>query len=209
MVSPAEIVEGKRALQSEMEQGVSFELAQNSVSSIIPREVDPKVNPEKLRSVLTYVLCKVGARPNVGETVLYKLLYFIDFDYYEKTGRSITGLSYIKNHYGPTPVREFSHIVESMKTAGALEVVETPYFAHTQKKYLPTVNADLTCLTADEIKHIDAELERLGDKSASELTELSHRDTPWIATKPNRRIDYQLAMYRTDETSVGEYDDEL
>ena len=208
-ISPAEIVEGRSALSDDLDLDYAATLAENTEPDIIPREIDPKVNPVKLQNVLLYILSKVGALPNVGETVLYKLLYFIDFDYYEKTGRSITGLSYIKNHYGPTPVREFSHIIQSMRDSGALEIVETPYFSHTQKKYLPAINANLSSLSADEIKHIDAELERLGSKSASELNELSHKDTPWIATKKNSRINYQFARYRTDVTSVREYDDEL
>src|SRR3989344_4574763 len=43
-----------------------------------------KKNLEKFKEVLLYVLSKVGGKPNVGEAVVYKLLYFIDFDFYEK-----------------------------------------------------------------------------------------------------------------------------
>ena len=34
-------------------------------------------------------------------TVLYKLLYFIDFDYYEKFEEQLVGATYIKNHLDP------------------------------------------------------------------------------------------------------------
>ena len=61
-----------------------------------------------------YVLSKVGSKPNVGESVLYKLLYFIDFNYYEKYEEQLIGATYIKNHYGPTPI-EFVKIVEDME----------------------------------------------------------------------------------------------
>jgi len=40
----------------------------------------PMKNVEKFRRVFLYILNKVGAKPNVGETVLFKLLYSIDFD---------------------------------------------------------------------------------------------------------------------------------
>jgi uncharacterized phage-associated protein len=49
----------------------------------------------------------------------------------------------------------------------------------------------------------------LGGRSAAELTALSHKDTPWIVTEQHQPIEYQLAMYRTDATSVREQDDEL
>ena len=173
------------------------------------REVDPTVNPAKLRNVLLYLLDKIGAKPNVGETVIYKLLYFIDFDYYEKNGRSITGLSYIKNHYGPTPARGFSDLVKAMEQNGEMEIVETSYFSHTQRKYLPVTTYDLSVLSGDEIEHINSEIARLGGKTAAELSDFSHKDIPWAVTEPKQVIDYQYAMYRTDLTSVREFEDDL
>src|SRR6056297_2463999 len=79
----------------------------------------PQKNLEKFKQVLLYVLQEVGAKPNVGMTVLYKLLYFIDFDFYEKHEEQLMGLTYIKNHHGPTP-REFVSVVEEMKTKGEI-----------------------------------------------------------------------------------------
>jgi len=37
----------------------------------------PPKNLRKFKEVLLYVLSKVGGKPNVGETVLYKLLYLL------------------------------------------------------------------------------------------------------------------------------------
>ncbi len=79
----------------------------------------PQKNLKKFKEVLLYVLEKVGSKSNVGMTVLYKLLYFIDFDYYEKFEEQLVGATYIKNHFGPTPV-EFKKIVESMESTGEL-----------------------------------------------------------------------------------------
>lgn len=182
----------------------------NKKEEIIPRDIDPTVKPQKLRQVLLYILGKIGAKPNVGETVLYKLLYFIDFDYYEKTGQSITGLTYIHNKYGPSPVADFKAVVDDMRTHDELDIVETKYFKNKQKKYLPLQKASLDDLiSGSEIKHVDDELERLGDKSAAELTALSHRDTPWIVAKQGHPIDYRDTFYRTPATAVTEPNDEL
>ena len=73
----------------------------------------PQRNIEKFKQVLLYILQKVGAKPNIGETVIYKLLYFIDFDYYELYEEQLMGLKYIKNTYGPTPV-DFAKLVTKM-----------------------------------------------------------------------------------------------
>ena len=44
----------------------------------------PARNVEKFKNALLYITQKIGALHNVGQTVLYKILYFCDFDYYEK-----------------------------------------------------------------------------------------------------------------------------
>lgn len=203
-LTPSELITNEANIVSEPD--VNYKRTAAQENDIEARDISPEVAPEKLREVLLYVLNKVGAKPNVGETVLYKLLYFIDMDYYEKHGKSITGLSYVHNTYGPSPVNDFRAIVEDMISHDELDIIETKFFNNKQKKYLPQVLPDLQNLKASEIKHIDEELARLGDKTASELSDLSHKDTPWVATPPNKPIDYQLAMYRTAATTVREDD---
>lgn len=165
----------------------------------------PQKNFEKFREVLLYILSKVGAKPNIGETVLYKLLYFIDFDYYEKYEEQLIGATYIKNHFGPTPV-EFTKLVKEMLDAGELELIKSKYFQHEQKKYLAVREADLSkFLSAQELQHINEVLARLADKNATELSDYSHLDVPWITTEEGKTIDYESVFYRTSKTSVRNY----
>lgn len=164
----------------------------------------PQKNYEKFKNALLYILERVGARPNVGQTVLYKLLYFTDFDYYEKYEEQLIGASYIKNHHGPTPV-EFAKIIHKMQEKGELEEVKSQYFGYDQTKYLPVVQPNLTVFSAQEIKHIDEVIERLGDYTAAQLSDLSHKDVPWITAAEGKMIDYESVFYRTSETSVRDY----
>ncbi|MFA4889304.1 MAG: helix-turn-helix domain-containing protein, partial [Candidatus Omnitrophota bacterium] len=55
----------------------------------------PQKRLDKFKEVLIYILNKVGSKPNVGETVIYKLLYFIDFDFYEKYEEQLIGATYL------------------------------------------------------------------------------------------------------------------
>lgn len=168
----------------------------------------PQESVEKFKQILLYISQKVGALPNIGQTVLYKLLYFCDFDYYEKYEEQLIGAKYIKNHHGPTPVA-FRAIVDDMLKNGEIEEVKTKYFQYDQTKYLPVKKADISVLSAREIKHIDEELDRLAHKSATELSDLSHKDVPWITAKKGQIIDYEAVFYRTDKTSVRQYEDEI
>lgn len=168
----------------------------------------PQKNLQKFKEVLLYVLSKVGGKPNVGEAVVYKLLYFIDFDFYEKFEEQLVGATYIKNHYGPTPV-EFKTIVDDMIKNGEVVKVEGKYFNYPQRKYLPIREPDLTKLKdARELHHIDEVIARLGDKNATELSEYSHEDTPWLIAKENQPLDYEAVFYRTPKTSVRNYDEQ-
>lgn len=167
----------------------------------------PRKNLGKFKEVLLYVLSKVSGKPNVGETVLYKLLYFIDFDFYEKYEEQLIGATYIKNHHGPTPV-EFRAIVEEMIRQGEIMQVKGKYFNYPQRKYLPVREPDLTKLKdARELQHIDEVLARLGDKNAAELSDYSHEDVPWVVAKDGKPLDYEAVFYRTPKTSVRNYDD--
>jgi len=165
----------------------------------------PARNVEKFKNALLYITQKIGALQNVGQTVLYKILYFCDFDYYEKYEEQLIGATYIKNRFGPTP-REFSAVVKEMIEEGKIEEVTTKYFSKDQKKYLPVQNPDLSVFTGRELQHIDEEIARLGHKTAKELSDFSHQDIPWISTAFGEDIPYEAVFYRTKETSVRTYE---
>src|SRR4030043_2298735 len=135
----------------------------------------PAKNVDKFKEVLLYILEKVGSKPNIGETVIYKLLYFVDFNYYEKYEEQLIGATYMKNQYGPTPI-EFTKIVEQMIKDRDIEKVKRTYFAFPQTKYLPLRRPNLSKLKPNELELIDDVLCRLSEKNATEISVHSHRD---------------------------------
>jgi len=167
----------------------------------------PQKNLEKFKEVLIYILNKVGSKPNIGETVIYKLLYFLDFDYYERYEEQLIGASYIKNRYGPTPV-EFKKIVETMMEKEIVKV-ESKYFDYPQTKYLPLRKPDLTKLKASEIAVIDDVLNRFSDMNANQISDYSHGDVPWLTTGEGKIIEYESVFYRTAPYSVREYSEDI
>lgn len=168
----------------------------------------PQEKVEKFKEVLLYILERIGARPNIGEAVVCKLMYFIDFDFYEKFEEQLIGAKYIKNHFGPTPVA-FPEIVAQMEQNGDLTRVTKKYFQHEQKKYLPRRSADLSNFSAQEKELIDWEIERFKDFNATKMRDYSHKDVPWIGADDLQPINYEAVFSRTDEFSVRQYDDEL
>lgn len=166
----------------------------------------PENNIKKFQQVFLYILNKIGAKPNIGMTVLYKILYFIDFDYYELYEEQLMGLEYIKNHYGPTPISA-QRLIDSMVKKNQIEVVKIKKFKYDMTKYLPLVESDLSLLSGRELEHIDKEIERFADFTSDQISAYSHKDVPWIGADDGKRIDYEAVFYRTLETSVRKYDD--
>jgi transcriptional regulator with XRE-family HTH domain len=167
----------------------------------------PRRNVKKFKEVLLYILNKVGAKPNVGETVLYKLLYFIDFDFYEKYEEQLIGATYIKNHHGPTPV-EFKEIVGEMIKNKEIMIVNKEFFKYPQRKYYPLRKPDLSVLGAHEQEIIDNVLHNLSDMNSKEISDYSHNDVPWLTTEDGQPIEYESVFYRTKPYSVREYEGE-
>ena len=168
----------------------------------------PKLRVNKFKNVLLYILERCAGKPNVGETVLFKLLYFSDFNYYELYEEHLTGAHYRKLPYGPVP-QKLDAILKQMIENGQLQRLKTEYHDYTQTRYLPLVKADLTELRASEKEVIDRVIEQMSDWSAAAISNYSHRDMPWLASKEGEEINYELVFYRDAPFSVRNYGDEI
>jgi transcriptional regulator with XRE-family HTH domain len=168
----------------------------------------PTLQVNKFKNVLLYILERCAGKPNVGETVLYKLLYFSDFNYYELYEEHLTGAKYRKLPYGPVP-QKLDTIIGQMIEKGQLQRVKTEYRGYPQTRYLPLEKADLTELKASEKEIIDRVIEQMSDWSAAAISNYSHKDMPWLASKEGEEINYELAFYRDAPFSVRNYGDEI
>ena len=167
----------------------------------------PKLQVEKFKNVLLYILESCAGKPNVGEATLNKLLYFCDFNYYEIYEEHLTGVRYKKLPHGPV-AQKLDSIINQMVADNQLQRIKTEYRGFVQTRYLPLVKADLTQLSAAEMTVIDDVIQQMGDWNADRISEYSHKDMPCMATEENGYIDYNLAFYREFPYSIRIYDDE-
>jgi len=213
-VSAEEILSFSHSLQFSIDSFLSpgFEIEtetpKESVKKKTPNEERisvPKLNVEKFRQILLYILERCAGKPNVGETVLYKLLYFSEFNYYEVYEEHLVGAVFRKLPFGPVPMK-LDAVLKQMEEKGELKIIKTEYFDHPQKRYIPLKKPDLTRLKASEKDMIDHVLNQLSDFSAKAISDYSHKDLPWKATKDGEIIDYELAFYRETPYSARVYD---
>lgn len=167
----------------------------------------PELKVEKFKNVLLYLLEHCAGKPNVGKTMLNKLLYFCDFNFYERYEEHLTGAKYKKLPYGPVP-QELNEIIDQLIDEGQLKRLTTTYHGFSQERYMPLEKADLTRLSAAEKTVIDHVIQQMSDWNAAKISDYSHQDMPWLATPEGDFISYNLAFYRELPYSVRVYDDE-
>ena len=184
---------------------VSSEITHTEEKKTEVRISVPQLQVNKFKTILLYILERCSGKPNVGETVLNKLLYFSDFNYYEIYEEHLTGATYRKLPYGPVP-QHLDTIINQMIDNGDIQRLKTEYHGYPQTRYIPLVKADLQQLKASEKEVIDNVIAQISDWSAAAVSDYSHKDLPWLASKDGEDINYELAFYREQPFSVRNYD---
>lgn len=173
-----------------------------------PRISTPAFKADVFENVLLYIVERCADKPNVGKTVLNKLLYFCDFNFYELYEEQLTGASYRKMQYGPVP-QELEITIEKLTAKGLIATTENTNNGFRQTRYLPLGESSVARLSNLEKSVIDDVISQMGDWTAREISDYSHGDMPWIATNEKAEIEYNLAFYRNSPYSVRTYKDEL
>lgn len=182
-------------------------LEEKKEQNVVDRISVPSLKVGKMKNILLYILEHCAGKPNVGETVLYKLLYFSDFNYYELYEEQLTGASYRKLPFGPVP-QNLDTIINDMIESEHIQRLRTEYHGYPQTRYIPLVKADLTGFKASEKEVIDRVIEQMSDWSASAVSNYSHKDIPWMVSKDGEEINYELAFYREPPFSVRNYEED-
>lgn len=156
-----------------------------------------KLNEEKYKNVILYLAKHVGSGSVWGKKKMYKLLYYIDFDFFEKYERPITGDIYHKIPMGPAP-SYFDAIAQDLKKSGKLEISvgKTGSGYNDAVVYKTLHDPDESLLTKEEKKMIDRVIKLYGDKTGRQLEELTHKEAPYLAVDEGEEMPFELAHYR-------------
>ena len=154
-----------------------------------------KVNQKKYENAILFFARKIQ-NGTLGKLKMMKLLYYLDFDFFEKYGHSVTGDEYLRWENGPVP-KMAEKILASMN-GKSIKITRRKVAQgyNDQQCISPLVEFDFSVFTKEELMM----LEEIGDKwekfSGSEMKSATHGEAPWISTEPNGVIDYNLAYYR-------------
>lgn len=137
----------------------------------------------------------------LGKVKLFKLLYFLDFEHFKQTGRSVTGLTYNAWPMGPVPVSLSDEL-----DAPRLDLSESMKIDKIQIKdkwmmtFSPTVPFSDTHFTKREMMILKNLAEEYRDADAESMIEATHLENlPWDKIynkegKKQQEIPYDLAV---------------
>lgn len=149
---------------------------------------------DKLTELVLYVAKQTMGDRAAGATKLNKYLYFADFSAVRRLGRPITGADYQRLRFGPAP-RRLAPVRDRLVRTGAArldERVDALGFRHHELIPLREPRTDL--FTAEELALVDEIIEVLRERSATEVSELSHREAGWQLVGDGDSIPYELAF---------------
>ncbi len=156
-----------------------------------------KLNEEKYRNAILYFASKVGKGSVRGRKKMYKLFYYLDFDFFEKYEKPITGDVYHKLQMGPAP-SYLDAIVSDLAKENLLSVTKrktSPGYKDTVV-YKALKKPDLGVFNAKELETLKKVAKKYGDKTGTELEVLTHKEAPYLAVEEGEEIPLELAHYR-------------
>lgn len=159
------------------------------------------INTKKYKNTVLYLCQKLNGEIR-GKKKLAKLLYFADFDFYEKYAKSITGDTYFALPMGPFPTR-LEEMTAQLSKADVLEIrsEENGGTFHPTEVYRAKAEPDISALTEEERSMLDRVVMKYGQLNGKQLEELSHAEAPYIGTELSEEIPYELAYYRETDFS--------
>jgi uncharacterized phage-associated protein len=158
------------------------------------------VNKTKLNDLILYP----GQSPHVeslGMTKLWKFVYFVDVAFLRETGRSLTGSESIKYDHGPVPSRGEKES-KRLSEEGRVLVTSRDHRTYIQH-HITTVNEGEVSWSPEERSAIDAVCIKLGRRTASNLSELSHDEPASIHAEKLEKLSPSLMCYGREEDAEG------
>lgn len=151
---------------------------------------------EKYRAVIEALLDQLGGKVR-GKVKLAKLLYFVDFDHFERYEASVTGETYYRRPMGPLGA-EMQNVIGELERAGRVTRTDEVDFEGAE----PTMclrlagRPDLSSLTAEERETISRVARLYGNLPGTKLQAIAHEEAPFLGTAEGQPIGYHLAFYR-------------
>ena len=177
-----------------LEQNTDFRVGRRYFDLFFSREPSEEngfkgFDYEKLCAMVLFFAHKSSG---VLKTKLMKLLNYSDMIFYKENGLSISGLRYAHLPYGPVP-DNFDMILGKM-AADHIAHIEVFYDgSYENHQVVPECDVPEGVLSDEEIEVLTRIYEKFKDFGSKEISNYSHKETGYKATKTGQIISYAYA----------------
>lgn len=154
------------------------------------------LHKKKYQQTILYFCYKLGKEIH-GKKKLAKLLYYLDFDYYEKFQKYFTGETYKKLPMGPFPVSLEEITIDMVKKKNlVIEKIDKWDGYKPTEVYKVLKKPDISVFSNEERKMLNRIIKKYGHLNGKELENLTHAEAPYIGAEDKKEIPYELSFYR-------------
>lgn len=150
-------------------------------------------NYEKMVNMILFFALKFN---RLFKTKLMKLLFYCDFIHFHDYTLSISGLKYLKNHYGPTPIKHellLGELFDKYITYKVDYVNSSEECIEEYETIKPLEKPNLSIFSKEEINSINKVLKSFKFLTSEKISEYSHQEKAWNETKVKQLINYKYA----------------
>ena len=148
----------------------------------------------KLAELIVLVCDLTKEDPTAGATKLNKVLFFIDWSHMRASGQPVSGVEYQKLEWGPAP-RRLLPICRELIGAGRLTRRKSHYFGYPQDRLDPAPDAAQPgSFSKEELDTINLVVRALWNKTAKEVSDMSHEEFGWRWVEEGEAIPYVAAF---------------
>jgi uncharacterized phage-associated protein len=153
------------------------------------------INEKKYKNAILFFAQRIQ-NGTLGKLKMMKLLYYLDFDYFEKYGSSVTGDQYLRFENGPVP-RMAEKILKEMGGKEIKITVRKMGKGYNDQHHIEALaNFAVDVFSKEELLMLEEIASKWEKFTGAEMKSATHGEAPWISTKPNEVIDYNLTFYR-------------
>lgn len=153
-------------------------------------------DPIKMEAVILFFICHAN-NSWLGKTKLLKLIYYADFDHFERYDHPVTGASYTKQQWGPLTSQGSTALLE-MEEADRIRCSNIGAGSYTQNRYEPLEQFDPTVLSQIELQTLEEVANRWRHHTREQIVAATHGEAPWLAVGYGENIPYELTYYRNN-----------
>lgn len=147
-----------------------------------------KFDFNKFKNMVIYLISH-GVK--LSKTRLNKLLFYCDFIFFSENSVSMSGATYIHDHYGPVP-SDFELLYTVLRDQNVIDSVP---FSDGHGEMLSTdVEFDDSCFNKQELSTLDVVSRKFKDYNAKKITEYSHKEKAYRNTFSKSIISYKYAF---------------